>query len=300
MQNSATTQSPFTVPERRTRISRAIPALVGFCVRRPLGGAGALVVVLLLVLAVFPNLVAPHSPNAQAPVDALQNVSSSHLFGTDNFGRDVFSRVIYGAKTSLFIGIGAVVVGLGAAIIIGATSAYAGGWWDALVQRLVDAVMALPWLVVLMSMMSLLGPGERNSLLVIGLLTAPGMSRVIRSAVIRLKSSLYVEAARAVGCSNTRIVVRHILPNIMAEIIVLASIGIGAAILAESSLSFLGFGVVPPAPDWGYMLGVEGRRFLTTAPWLAIFPGAAIALCVFSFNVLGDALRDELDPRLRT
>ncbi|MBN9494646.1 ABC transporter permease [bacterium] len=261
---------------------------------------GALVIVVLLILAVAPGLIAPHGPDAQAPADALQSVSTSHLFGTDNFGRDVFSRVVYGAKTSLFIGVGAVVVGLGAAILIGATSAYVGGWWDSLVQRLVDAVMALPWLVVLMSMMSLLGPGERNSLLVIGLLTAPGTSRVIRGAVLRLKSSLYVDAARAVGCSNTRIVVRHILPNIMPEVIVLASIGVGAAILAESSLSFLGFGVVPPAPDWGYMLGVEGRRFLTTAPWLAIFPGAAIALCVFSFNVLGDALRDELDPRLRT
>lgn len=299
MSNTVVVQSPVVSPRSRRNIVRAISATRGFCVRRPLGAAGGLVIVVLLVLAFAPGLIAPYGPDAQAPADALQSVSGSHLFGTDNFGRDVFSRVVYGARTSLFIGVGAVVVGLGAAILIGATSAYAGGWWDALVQRLVDAIMALPWLVVLMSMMSLLGPGERNSLLVIGLLTAPGTSRVIRGSVLRLKGTLYVDAARAMGCSDTRIVVRHILPNILPEIIVLASIGVGAAILAESSLSFLGFGVVPPAPDWGYMLGVEGRRFLTTAPWLAIFPGAAIALCVFSFNVLGDALRDELDPRLR-
>lgn len=299
MSNAAVAQSPLIRARSRRRIVRALSATRAFCVRRPLGAAGALVIIVLLVLAAAPGLIAPYGPDAQAPVDALQSVSGSHLFGTDNFGRDVFSRVVYGARTSLFIGIGAVLVGLGAAIVIGATSAYAGGWWDALVQRVVDAIMALPWLVVLMSMMSLLGPGERNSLLVIGLLTAPGTSRVIRGAVLRLKGTLYVDAARAMGCSDARIVVRHILPNIMPEIIVLASIGVGAAILAESSLSFLGFGVVPPAPDWGYMLGVEGRRFLTTAPWLAIFPGAAIALCVFSFNVLGDALRDELDPRLR-
>lgn len=292
---------PFPVRTgTQRRLTRAVSACRGFCVRRPLGAFGAIVIIALLVLAIAPGLVAPSGPNAQAPADALQNVSGSHLFGTDNFGRDVLSRVIYGARTSLLIGIGAVVVGLGAAIIIGAASAYSGGWWDAVVQRLVDAIMALPWLVVLMSLMSLLGPGQRNSILVIGLLTAPGTSRVIRGAVLRLRASLYVDAARATGCSDVRIVVRHILPNIMPEIIVLASIGIGAAILAESSLSFLGFGVVPPAPDWGYMLGVEGRRFLTTAPWLAIFPGAAIALCVFSFNILGDALRDELDPRLRT
>lgn len=297
---SHTASYPLDLPEQRGHaLTRALKASGSFCLRRPLGAVGIVVIIVLVVLSLVPGLIAPHQPDAQDAVNALQSVSQAHLFGTDNFGRDVFSRVVYGARTSLVIGLGAVVVGIGSAIVIGATSAYFGGWYDALVQRMVDAVMALPWLVVLMSMMSLLGPGERNSMLVIGMLTAPGMSRVLRGAVLHTKANLYIEASRSVGCSNARIILRHILPNIVPEIIILASVGIGAAILAESSLSFLGFGVVPPTPDWGYMLGVEGRRFLTTAPWLAIFPGAAIAVCVFSFNVLGDALRDELDPRLR-
>lgn len=258
-----------------------------------------MVVLAFLVLALAPQLIATHDPNAQDTANSLQGTSWSHFFGTDNFGRDVFSRVVYGARTSLYIGFGAVLVGLGFATLVGVLSGYLGGWWDAVVQRFVDAAMALPWLVLLMSMMALLGPGKTNTVLVVGLLTVSGTSRVVRSSVIRIKGNQYVEAARAVGCSTPRILTRYILPNIVPELIILASVGVGAAIIAESSLSFLGFGVVPPEPSWGYMLGIEGRRFQLVAPWLSIFPGAAIALCVFAFNMLGDALRDVLDPRLR-
>ena len=272
---------------------------LNFARRKPLGAAGAVVIAVFIVMALSPAVFATQDPDAQATANSLNGPSWSHYFGTDNFGRDVYSRVVFGARTSLYIGFGAVVVGLATATVVGLLSAYAGGWVDAVVQRLVDAVMALPWLVLLMSMMALLGPGKTNTLLVVGLLTAPGTSRVVRSSVLRIKENQYFEAARATGCSTPRILVRYVLPNIVPELIILASIGVGAAIIAESSLSFLGFGVVPPEASWGYMLGIEGRRFQLVAPWLSIFPGAAIALCVFAFNMLGDALRDVLDPRLR-
>lgn len=286
---------PFAAARRRGLAGAALH----FARRKPLGAAGAVVILAFLVLALAPSLFATADPNAQDTANSLQGPAWSHFFGTDNFGRDVYSRVVYGARTSLSIGLGAVFVGIAVATAVGVLSAYAGGWVDALVQRVVDAVMALPWLVLLMSMMALLGPGKANTLLVVGLLTAPGTSRVVRSSVLRIKENQYFEAARATGCSSSRILARYVVPNIVPELIILASIGIGAAIIAESSLSFLGFGVVPPEASWGYMLGIEGRRFQLVAPWLSIFPGAAIALCVFAFNMLGDALRDVLDPRLR-
>jgi peptide/nickel transport system permease protein len=261
---------------------------------------GLTFVAVMLALAAFPGVLAPNDPAAQNPAAALTGPSAAHWFGTDNFGRDVLSRVVYGARSSVVIGFGSVALSLSLATAIGGISGYTGGWFDTISQRLVDAVMALPWLVLLMSVMALIGPGVANTTLVLGVLTAPATSRVVRGSVLSMRSRQFVEAAHATGCSSARILLRHILPNITAELIVLSSIGVGSAILAESSLSFLGFGVVPPTPSWGYMLGIEGRRFLTTAPWLAIFPGAAIALCVFSFNMLGDALRDTLDPRLRS
>ena len=271
-----------------------------FARSKPLGVIGMILIVVMVALAAFPGFLAPENPAAQDPASALTGPSASHWFGTDNFGRDVLSRVIFGARSSVVIGFGSVALSLFFATAIGGVSGYAGGWFDTFFQRLVDALMALPWLVLLMSVMALIGPGIANTTLVLGVLTTPATSRVVRGSVLSMRSRQFVEAAHATGCSSIRILLRHILPNITAELIVLSSIGVGGAILAESSLSFLGFGVVPPTPSWGYMLGIEGRRFLTTAPWLAIFPGAAIALCVFSFNMLGDALRDSLDPRLRS
>jgi ABC-type dipeptide/oligopeptide/nickel transport system permease subunit len=280
--------------------NRWLRKLGRFAVQKPLGLFGAVAIIMLVFLAIAPSVVARNDPNQIDATNLFKGPNTSAFFGTDQQGRDVFSRVVHGTRTSLEVGVGAVVIGIGAALIIGVSSAFFGGWFDAVVQRLVDAIMALPWLVVLMSVMQLVGPGQTSAMVVIGLLTAPGTSRVVRSAVLGVTGLPYIEATRSGGSTNLRIILRHVLPNIVPELIVLASVGIGAAILAESSLSFLGFGVVPPAPDWGYMLGIDGRRFLTKAPWLAIFPGAAIALCVFSFNVLGDALRDVLDPRLRT
>jgi peptide/nickel transport system permease protein len=211
----------------------------------------------------------------------------------------VFSRVVYGARISVTVGFGAVLISSLLAAAIGITSGYFGGRYDMLVQRVVDAWQSFPYLVVILSIMAVLGPGLLNTILALGFLGAVGASRVIRGATISVVQNTYVEAARAVGAGHLRIMARYILPNVAATIIVLATIGLGAFILAESALSFLGFGVPPPYPSWGGMLSGSGRSFFYTAPWMAVWPGAAISLAVFGFNMLGDALRDVLDPRLR-
>ena len=265
--------------------------------RYPLGVLGALIWLVLLVPAVVPGCIATASPTDQDPARALEAPSRAHRFGTDNFGRDVFSRIVFGTRNSLVVALGATALATALALITGMAAAFGGGWFDALVQRLVDAVMALPWLVLALSMLVVVGPGRRSTLLVLGVLAAPGLSRVVRAGVLRLRALAFVDAARALGATPPRILFRHLLPNLATELLVLVSLTAGNMLLAEASLSFLGLGVVPPAPAWGYMLGVEGRRFLTAAPWLAIFPGLMIALAVFAATVTADALRDALDPR---
>lgn len=288
---------PPPLRRRAGQIARQITRTIR---RYPLGVAGLVLWLLLMALAAVPGWIAPASPTEPNPSVALQRPSRLHWFGTDNFGRDVFSRIVYGSRAAQIVALGATVLGLGVALVVGAVSAYAGGWVDALTQRAVDAVMALPWLVIAMSVLALVGAGRTSTLIVLGLLTAPGLSRVVRASVLRLHRQPFVEAARAQGATPPRILVHHILPNMAGELTVLASLGIGGMLLSEAALSFLGLGVVPPEPSWGYMLGVEGRRFLTTASWLAIFPGAAIAVAVFAATVIGDAVRDALDPRHRS
>jgi peptide/nickel transport system permease protein len=219
--------------------------------------------------------------------------------GTDNLGRDVYSRVVYGASVSISVGFGAVLLANVLATLIGITSGYFGGAYDICVQRVVDAWQSFPFLVVILSIMAVLGPGLLNLILALGILGAAAGSRVIRGSTISAMQNTYVEAARALGAGHLRIMIRYLLPNVAATIIILATIGLGAFILAESALSFLGFGVPPPYPSWGAMLSGSGRSFMYRAPWMAFWPGAAISLAVFGFNMLGDALRDVLDPRLR-
>jgi peptide/nickel transport system permease protein len=267
---------------------------------KPLGLAGLILIAIMVIVAVFAPLIATHDPVATDTLNQLEGPSSEHWFGTDHLGRDTFSRVVYGTRTSLAVGFGAVALGTTLAVLLGVVSAYYGGALDLVTQRLVDAVMALPWLILIMSVMALIGPGVVNIILVLGFLTAPGASRVIRGATLSVGASPYVDSARALGCRDHQIIIRHVLPNVAAPMIVIATIGLGAAILAEAALSFLGFGVVPPEPSLGQMLSVEGRKWMLKAPWIAIFPGIAISLAVFGFNMLGDALRDVLDPRLRT
>ena len=270
-----------------------------FCRRKPLGAAGGLIVVGLVLLALFADRIAPYDFDETIAGARMRPPSVRFWMGTDNLGRDVWTRVVFGARVSMTVGFGAVLLGTALATLIGVTSGYFAGGYDTVVQRVVDAWQSFPFLVITLSLMAVLGPGQLNVILTLGVVGAAGASRVIRSATVAVIGNAYVEGARALGCGHLRILARHVLPNVAAPIIILATIGLGSAILAESALSFLGFGVPPPYPSWGGMLSGSGRSYMYQAPWMALWPGLAISLAVYGFNMLGDALRDVLDPRLR-
>jgi peptide/nickel transport system permease protein len=266
---------------------------------KPLGAFGGVIVLGLLLCALLAPWIATHPYDQTNVRHRLKPPSSQFYFGSDNLGRDIFSRIIYGARVSVTVGFGAVSIGICLATIIGVGSGYVGGKADVLVQRLVDAQMAIPGLLLLLNIMAVLGPGLLNIILALGVVSAAGSSRIIRSAALSVKENQFVEAARAIGASHRRIILHYILPNIMAPIIIITTVSLGFVILIESALSFLGFGVPPPYPSWGEMLSGSGRSYMYKAPWMATWPGVAISLAVFGFNMLGDALRDLLDPRLR-
>ncbi len=284
---------------RRRGPVRVILAVARFARQKPLGAAGGLIVVAMLTMAVFAEHIAPYRYDETIRGARMKPPSAAHWLGTDNLSRDMWSRIVYGARESITVGFGTIALAIAAATAIGVSSAYFGGLWDLAVQRIVDAWLSFPYLVVILSVMAVLGPGRLNLIIAVAIIAAATNSRVIRGATLAVMQSQFVEAARAIGCGHTRIIVRHLLPNVMATIIILATIGLGAVILAESALSFLGFGVPPPHPSWGAMLSGSGRTYMLRAPWMAIWPGVAISLAVFGFNMLGDALRDVLDPRLR-
>lgn len=291
-------------PRAQNSLTRPLRKAARFARTQPLGAGGAAILVVMVLLAVFANQLVPHDPLATKSAERLQGPSLSHLAGTDNLGRDVFSRVVWAARPSLFTGLIVVAFTASVGLVLGVVSAYVGGVFDLLFQRLIDAMQAFPGLVFAMAVVSALGNQIRwdvpwSVVIALGLTFLPGTSRVIRGAALSTKNNVYVESARAVGASRTRIVFRHIAPNVMAPVIVVASVQLGAVILAESSLSFLGLGVAPPTPSWGGMLSTSGRRFFEVAPWLAIFPGIAISLAVLAFNLLGDSVQDVMDPRLR-
>jgi peptide/nickel transport system permease protein len=265
---------------------------------KPLGAFGGLLVLAMVLVAVFAPVISPYDPNALHGEKSVVAPGSEFYFGTDALARDLFSRIVYGARVSMTVGLGAVGLSTLLSTIIGILSGYFGGLLDTILQRFVDAIMSFPWLVIMLTVMAILGPGQLNVILALALAGFAGASRVVRSAVLAIKESDYVMAARSIGCKNTTILIRHILPNVAAPIIVLATLGLGNAILAEASLSFLGFGVPPPASSWGRMLSGDGMNYMLKGPWLAIFPGIAISAGVFGFNMLGDALRDLLDPKL--
>jgi peptide/nickel transport system permease protein len=278
---------------------QTLRALGLFARRKPLGALGAVIVGALLVMALFAEQIAPYGYDDTIRGARMRPPSTAHWLGTDNLSRDMWSRIVYGARVSVTVGFATVALAVVLATTIGVSSGYFGGAYDLVVQRVVDAWLSFPYLVIVLSVMAVLGPGLLNVVLSLAIIIAAVNSRVIRGATIAIAQGTYVEAARALGCGHTRILVRHILPNVIATIIILATIGLGAAILAESGLSFLGFGVPPPYPAWGAMLSGSGRTYMFRAPWMAIWPGIAISLAVFGFNMLGDALRDVLDPRLR-
>ena len=275
------------------------PASRNFIKRRPLGGVSGIVILVLVVVALFAPQVARTDPMAQHAGRILEASSWEFWMGTDHLGRDVYSRLVHGARVSIIVGFTAVALGTSIGSLIGLVSGYQGGRFDLYVQRLVDAWIAFPGLVLILVLVSMLGPSLINVSIAIGIGTMPGTSRVVRSAVLAAKENEYVLAAYAIGASRMRIGARHILPNVMAPIIIVSTVSLGTAILAEASLSFLGLGVPPPAPTWGGMLSREGREFMIIQPMLALWPGFAITVVVMAFNLFGDALRDVWDPRLR-
>jgi peptide/nickel transport system permease protein len=266
--------------------------------RRKSAVLGLMVIVVLASVALLAPLIAPYDPAQQSWTAIRKPPSAQHWFGTDESGRDLFSRVIYGARASLLAGVVSISIALTFGVPIGLLAGYGGRWIDALIGRITDAMLAVPFLILAIALAAFLGPSLQNAMIAIGVTATPIFVRLTRGQVMAVKVEDYVEAARAVGNPPVRIALRHILPNILPALIVQATISIATAIIAEASLSFLGLGQQPPAPSWGSMLNTA-QRFLTNAPWMAVWPGLAIFLAVLSFNILGDGLRDALDPKER-
>jgi peptide/nickel transport system permease protein len=268
--------------------------------RRPLGAFAALIILTLIVVALLAPWLAPYDPFRINPASLLKAPSQHNWMGTDDYGRDVLSRIIWGSRTSLLVGLMSVGIGTTTGAVIGLVCGYFGGKVDYILQRIMDVLMAFPGLILALAMVAALGASIHNVVFALSVTMIPGASRVIRSSAVSLRGSLFVDAARNLGYSHARIVFRHILPNCVAPYIIIATSALGSAILAEAGLSFLGLGTPPPSPSWGGMLSGSSQKFMAEAPWLAVFPGMAITMVVFGFSFLGDALRDLLDPRLRT
>lgn len=277
---------------------RAVVSVWRFCRRKPLGASGGLIIAIMVFAAIFAPYITRYDPNAVS-WDTLEDPSGNHILGTDHVGRDVFSRIVYGSRVSLAVGFFGILVADSIGTVVGLVSGYFGRAFDIIAQRFVDIFMSIPGLVLLMLLAVLLGQGLTSIIVAMGVVLWPRTARVVRGSVISCKENQYVEAARAVGAGDLRIMILHVLPNILAPIIVISTASLGYAILIEASLSFLGLGVPPPAATWGGMLSGQVRTYMMQDPWLPIFPGVAITLAVLGFNLLGDALRDVLDPRLR-
>ena len=269
-----------------------------FTKRKPVGAASAAFILLLIILAVIGPTVAPYDPDAGNAARVLKGPTLAYPMGNDQVGRDIFSRILYGARVSLRVSLSAVVFGSMVGVLIGTVSAYFEGWFDAILQRFVDALLAIPLIVIAIMLVSLVAPTLNNLIAALAIVIAPRASRVARGSTLAVKHEMYVEAARALGATHTRIIAQYILPNIFAPILVLFTVTMGAAITAEASLAFLGLG---PSTliSWGRMLSAEGRQYMQVAWWMAVYPGVTIMLAVLAFNMFGDALRDVLDPRLR-
>jgi peptide/nickel transport system permease protein len=274
---------------------------LSYYVRRyPLGAAGALIVIAFLIIAIFAPVFTSFDPTTTNARASLAKPGGVHILGADFMGRDMWARIVYGARISLMVGIGSTVLGCFFGVVIGLLSGYFGGWLDLITQRFIDVMQALPLLVMALLMAASLGPSLTNTIVAISIPMIPHVARVIRSNTLALREMPYVEAAKAVGMSEIKIAFRHVLPNTIAPLIVLGTAQLGSAILTEASLSFLGLGVPEPHPSWGRMLSESAAEYVRTAPWLVIFPGLAISLAVFGTNLLGDAVRDILDPRQRS
>jgi len=270
-----------------------------FCREKPIGALAAVILLVMVLVAAFADPLATHDPIRTDAEHTLAHPDRAHWFGTDNLGRDIYSRIIYGARVSLAVGIASTLLGAVFGGIIGVVSGYVGGWLDLTTQRMMDILQGLPLLVLAMVMAAALGPSIGNVIIAISVPIIPRAQRVIRSSVLAIREFAYIEAARALGVGHLGIAFRHVLPNTIGPFIVLMTAQFGSAILVEAALSFLGLGVPEPYPSWGRMLSVSAAEFAQKAPWLVLFPGTAISLVVFASNLFGDAVRDKLDPRLR-
>jgi peptide/nickel transport system permease protein len=268
--------------------------------KQPLGVFGALIVIAMILMAVFANVLTSVDPEVNNLEFMLEAPGEMFFLGTDQFGRDLLTRIIYGARTALFVGFTCAIIGSTIGLILGVASAYFGGMFDLIVQRIVDVIMAFPLIILALAVVATLGPGVENVIIAITIPFIPQCARVVRSNALAIREIPYVDAARALGYSHTRIILRHMVPNVMAPFLIMLTSFLGQAILLEASLSFLGMGVQEPTPAWGLMLQGGAEEFAESAPWVAIWPGVAISLAVFGFNLFGDSVRDMLDPKLRS
>jgi peptide/nickel transport system permease protein len=273
--------------------------ILRFCRRQPLGTFGLVLVLIIAVTGIFAEELAPYNPTANDFAAMTEAPSANHWLGTDQFGRDLLSRIIYGARTALIVGLSSAFVGGTLGLVLGVASAYVGGLIDMLMQRLFDIVMAFPLIIMALAIVSIFGTGVQNVIIAITIPLIPRCARVVRSAALVIREVPYVDAARACGFGAWRIILRHMVPNVMAPFLIMVTAFVGQAILAEASLSYLGLGVQEPVPAWGLMLQGGAEEYASTAPWIAVFPGVAIMLAVLGINLFGDALRDTLDPKLR-
>jgi len=266
---------------------------------KPLGAAGAVIILAMLALALFSELLAPYDPYVGDYGLQFARPSAEHWFGTDEFGRDVLSRIMYGARIALFVGFCASFIGCTIGALLGVVSAFWGGTVDLLLERLMDILLAFPQLILALATASILGPAVPNVVIAISIPVIPRVARVVRAAAMSVKENVYVEAVQALGATRRRVILQHIIPNVAAPYIIMLTAQLGAAILAEAALSYLGLGAAEPTPSWGLMLSGSAPSYAEKAPWIALFPGIAISLGVFGFNLFGDSLRDALDPKLR-
>lgn len=290
------TASALIKNNRRSRVYNFLSRLVK---EKPLGTVGLVIVIILFLSGIFADYVAPFGMNETNIAARLLPPSAEHLLGTDNTGRDLLSRIIFGARVSMIVGIGASSISAIIATVLGLLCGYLGGKFDIVVQRFVDAWICFPAIVIYLTLMSMFGSGLLQIVLVLGIGSGITGSRLLRSAAIALKENVYIEASKSIGASMWRIIFKHFLPNVVPMVIIRFTIGMAGVILIEASLSFLGFGVPPPYPSWGGMLSGSGRTYMYSAPWMAIWPGVALTLAVYGINMFGDALRDLVDPRLK-
>ena len=270
-----------------------------FCRRQPLGTFGLALVVVMAIAGIFANVITPYSPTANDFGAMTEAPSWTHWFGTDQFGRDMLSRIVFGARTALIVGLSSACVGGAVGLVLGVGSAYFGGTLDLIFQRIADVMMAFPLIIMALAVVSIFGTGVHNVIIAITIPLIPRCARVVRSSALSIREVPYIDAARACGFSHWRIILRHMVPNVMAPFLIMITAFVGQAILAEASLSYLGLGVQEPVPAWGLMLQGGAEEYATTAPWIAVFPGLAIMWAVLGINLFGDALRDALDPKLR-